>query len=221
MRPPEHFGRFMLTAVLVYAALMVPWPGLASGYRAIFRCGGNTLFARFWFWPQAGVRFLDLYHLKPGDLAPGAPSLPSTDAFDLAMELKTRGVPQVGYLRTSSRYVGYGTTALLVALIVATPIPWRRRGWALLWGLLLSHAFIALRLTLTLLAGGFAADKAYAIFHPGPFWRGALTRMDSVLADNPAVSFVVPTFIWFLVAFRSRSRHGATGPQARNDKLGR
>lgn len=202
-RSPERFGRFILVAMIAYAALMAPWPGLAGGYRALFNTVGNVAFARFWFWPQCGVRFLDLYDIKPGDLAPGTPELEPTDALDSVMELRTRGVGQVGYLRTSSRYVGYSTTALLLALLIAAPMTRRRRGWAFLWGLLLIHMFIAMRLTLTLLAGGFAAaGKAYAIFHPGEFWRNMLLRLDGVLADNPTVSFIVPVFIWFLVAFR-------------------
>lgn len=202
-RPPERFGRFILAAMLAYAALMAPWPGLASSYRAAFGAVGDVVFARFWLWPQSGVRFLDLRNIKTGDLAPGTPELRPTNTFDTVMELRTRGIPQVGYLRTSSRYVGYNTTALLVALLTATPMSWRRRGRLFLWAMLLIHGFIALRLTLTLLTGGFAADKAYAIFHPSSFWNGLLVRSDQVLAENPTVSYVVPVLIWFLVAFRA------------------
>jgi hypothetical protein len=34
-----------------------------------------------------------------------------------------------------------GTNALTIALIMATPVQWRRRSWALLWGMLLINAF--------------------------------------------------------------------------------
>ena len=61
---------------------------------------------------------------------------------------------------------------------------------------------IALRLTLTLSANGFAADKPYALFAPSAFSRDMLTRVESLISDNPTVSFVVPTVIWFLVALR-------------------
>ena len=76
----------------------------------------------------------------------------------------------------------------------------------------LIHAFIALRLTLTLLANGFAAAKAYALFAPSPFWRGVLTEVEGVLSDDPTVSFVVPVLIWFLVA--GRWGGGKTAPKA-------
>ena len=119
------------------------------------------------------------------------------------MELRSRAAPgSIGYLRTSSRYIGYSPTAIVITLILCTPIAWSRRGRAAIWGLLLVHGFIALRVSLTLAATGFGADKGYALFHPGPFLRGALSRAELVLSDDPTVSFVVPVFIWFLVTLR-------------------
>jgi len=200
------FSRFMVFALLLYALFMIPWPGVRSGYEAVFRGLGNVTFSRFWFWPQSGVRFIDLKGIKPGDLAPGAPELPRTDAFDTLMELRTRGASQVGYMRTSARYAGYLPIALFLALFVATPMAGRRKFGALLLGLALVHGFILLRLTLTLLAGGFAAEKSFAIFHPNPFWHGVLTRSENVLADNPTMSYVAPALIWFVVSFHDLRR---------------
>ncbi len=199
----------MIVAAAFYVGLMAPWPGLQRGYAYLFRSGGNILFARFWFWPEAGVRFLDPTSLKPGDLAPGTPTIQATGTLDTLMELRTRGAPQVGYLRVSSRYVGYGPTVVVIALVLATPLGLWRRGRALFWGLLWIHVFIALRLTLTLTVGGFAADKKYALFDPSPFLSGFLTRAESLFSDDPTVSFVVPTVIWFLVALRKRESNTA------------
>ncbi|MFQ5458959.1 MAG: hypothetical protein ACE5FC_11000, partial [Myxococcota bacterium] len=204
MPPPEKLAKFFLASLVVYAVLMAPWPGLQRGYAAVFRAAGNVCLSRFWFWPQSSVRFMDIRSIRPGDLAPGAPEFAPTAEMDTLMELRTRGTPQVGYLRTSSRYVGYSPMVLMVALLVATPLPWPRRARALLWGMLLIHAFIALRVTLTLTANGFAADKAYALFHPGRFVTGLLTRTETILSDDPAASYVIPVFIWLLVAFRPR-----------------
>jgi len=165
-----------------------------------------VVFARFWFWPDAGVRFLNLKSLVPGDLAPGTPTIEATGTFDTLMELRNRGAPQIGYLRTSSRYVGYGPAVVVIALVLATPIPWSRRWWALFWGMVWIHIFIVLRVTLTLTANGFAADKKYALFHPSPLWSDVLARVESLLSDDPTVSFVVPAVIWFLVALRRSDR---------------
>jgi hypothetical protein len=203
MFPPRKLGRFFLVVVVIYAALMAPWPGVRSGYAYLFRRFGDVMFARFWFWPEAGVRFLDLESPEPGDAAPGATELRAGGVFDTAMELRSQRAPgKYGYLRASSRYVGYVPTVVLAALVLAAPVPWSRRVRGLLWGLLLVHAFIVLRLTLTLTANCFAAAKNYAVFHPSPFWRGVLTRVESVFSEDPTVSFVVPVLIWFLVSMR-------------------
>jgi hypothetical protein len=177
------------------------WRGLERGYACAFRSYGNTVFARFWLWPDGGVRFLDLESLEAGDLAPGTPDMRATGAWDTVMELRSRRAPGAyGYLRTSCRLGAYWPTALLIALVLATPVAWSRRGWALLWGLLLIHAYIALKLTLTLAANGFAVPgKRYALFDPSPFWRDILVQVEGVVSDNPVFPFVVALFVWLLV----------------------
>lgn len=203
MLPPRRLSRFFLTVGLVYVVLMAPWPGLKQGYASLFRNAGNIIFARFWFWQDGGVRFLDLTSMEPGDLAPGTPKMAAVGTFDTVMELRSRRAPgSIGYLRISSRYVGFGPTIVVIALVVATPLSLSRRIRALFWGLVLIHFFIVSRVTLTLTAGGFAAEKKYALFHPSPGWRTVLTEVESVFSDDPTVSFVVPAAVWFLVALR-------------------
>lgn len=216
MRPPERLGRFILIFVAVYVVLMVPWPGLQRGYAAFFRGMGNTaLSGSFWLWPRANVQFLDLHSENPiGDLArvtPGTlPSnfqIPQPSAIkDTLMVLSNRDVPATfGLVRTSSRYLGYGPTAMFLALILASPLAWRRKKWSLLVGLLLIQMFILMRVSLTALVNGFAVDKPYAIIHPGAFWSGALSKTETLFSDDPTVSFVVPVCVWFLVTMRGAS----------------
>lgn len=213
MSPPRPLGRFFLTALALYALFMAPWPGVAKGYAHLFRAGGNVLFARFWFWSDASVTFLDPQNLRPGDLPPGTPPIPTDKGKDTLLQLHRRAANTVGHLRTSSRPIGFGPTVVVVALILATPLHRRRKAWALAGGLLLVHAFIAFRITLLVTANGFAADKAYAIFQPGAFWRRVLGAMESLFADDPTVSFVVPALIWFVVscAWSSGAEADATG----------
>ncbi len=217
MPPPSRVLRFALLAVLVYAAAMVPWPGLRRGYAALFRMGGDTLFSQtFWFWPDGRVRFLDLHaddlvgriNAAVGATLPEGFVPPKPEGVkDTLMVLMNRTTPSsIGQLRTSSRYVGYGPTVVVLALILATPLPGARRFWALCWGWLFVHAFIAFRLSLTLAANGFAAEKQYALLHPSASWRSALARVESIFSDDPTVSFVVPAVIWFLVALRPAAR---------------
>lgn len=213
MPPPKLLIRFFFLAALFFAVLMAPWPGLQRGYAAVFRTGGDVLFSRtFWFWTQGRVRFLDLdaqdlvgqiNAVIPGQLPPGVQPPPATGVKDTLMVLMNTATPaSTGQLRTSSRYIAYVPMAMVVALILATPLPGSRRLRALVWGLVGIHAFVAIRLSLTLSAKGFAAEKIYALFQPGPTMSGMLTRLETLLSDDPTVSFVVPVFLWFVLAMR-------------------
>lgn len=221
MLPPKRLGLFFVFAAILYAAFMAPWPGVEGAYAKLYRGTCNVVFARFWFWPDGGVRFLNIKTLQTGDLPPGAPRFFAIGTFDTLMELRSRRAPgSMGYLRTSTRYVGYGPTAVVLALVLATPLPWRRRALALLWSFLAVNAFIVLRISLTLAAAGFAADKKYALFELGSLARGVLTRAENILSDNPTVSFVAPALIWFLLAFRQvlwpKTLPGAAAQQQNN-----
>jgi len=225
MLAPRSLGRFFLLSLASFLALAAIRVPLDRAYAYLFRGAGNVLFTGFWFWPEGKVRFLNLYapdqaslinELIPGELPEEYRPLQPEGVKDTLMVLMNHRTPaSIGQLRTSSRSA-YWPTAMLIALVLATPLSWSRKGWALLWGLTLIHVFIALRLTLTLLGGGFAVpEKAYALFHPAAFWQRVLTGGQNVLADNPTVSFVVPVFIWFLVALPGVKQLGAGVQSAR------
>lgn len=227
MLPPRGLGRFFLLSLAIFLALAALRVPLDRAYAYVFRGAGNVLFTGFWFWPEAKVRFLDprapdriaqINELIQGELPADYTPLRAEGVQDTLMILMNRSAPgSIGQLCTSSR-LAYWPTAMLMALVLATPLSWSRKGWALLWGLLLIHAFVALRLTLTLSAGGFAVpDKAYALFHPGAFWQRVLSGARTVLSDNPTVSFVAPVFIWFLVALPGVKRLGAGVKSARRN----
>ncbi|UCE60058.1 MAG: hypothetical protein JSU63_21770 [Phycisphaerales bacterium] len=212
MNPTRVILRFSFFVLLFYTLLMIPWPGLQSAYSGAFRTGGDVFFRRFWAWSDGRVRFLDLHSeflmedLKSVTLVdppPGFRLPPPTDVMDTLMVMSNRGVPgPYGVLRTSSRPVGYWPTAWMLALILAKPMSWSRRGWALLWGLLLVHVFIVVRLSLTLANNGFGAAKSYALFEMSPFWKDVLARAETVLLTDPTATFAIATFIWLLVSVK-------------------
>jgi len=208
MLPPKAITRFALLVAVFFAALMWPWPAWERAYAAYFRGFGDIAFSQFWFWSAGQVRFLDLHSptlfndldaATPGEL-PGHVQLPRPDGVkDTLMVLMNRNAPgSIGQLRTGSRYIDYGPTAVLLALGLATPIPWRRKAWLAAVGLVLVHVFIVVRLSLTLFNAGFGADKKYALCRPGPWITDVFVRAENVLADNPTVSFVAPFFIYLV-----------------------
>lgn len=146
----------------------------------------------------------------------------STEKFDTLLVVMNRKVRSpFGLLRVSSQLVGYTPTIVILALLLATPLTtWKRRGWALLAGMVLVHGYIAVRLSLFVLARCFAADKPYALFEPGTFLSGLIERAQTMIHEHPDRSWTIPVLIWFLVAalmgvftaFREPSKRGAVCP---------
>lgn len=178
-------GSFFFRLVVAYGLLMAAWLLIGDAHAAAFRAGGQWLFGRFG--SDGLVRF------GRADRA----------TADTEMLLTNRRGPPGGTLPfyNNSRFIGYVPAAFLIALMVATPMRWPRRAWLLVWGLLLVHAFIALRLAVTL-CYGFAEDTPIALFSPSPFWRQALDLAYEILALTPPASYVVPLLIWLALAAR-------------------
>lgn len=215
----KHLVRFFLlvgiyVSLLVIVPAMFPQLQVERAYSAVFRGVNNVLLMRFWVWPSGQVRFLDLMQPKDELIAEINAELPrpvpqnfkppvSTDVMDTLMMLKNRQTPAAaGFLRTSSRPMGYWPTAFLFCLILAKPLPLGRKGWAMFWGMVLMHLFIAFRISLDVIAGGFGvAGKPFQLIHVSEFWQSALARAKDVFVDNPTTSFVVPILIFFIVAF--------------------
>ncbi len=185
----KSFGAFVIRFLVVYGLLVVPWPEARRAYAAIFHIGANLLFGSFG--DESEVRF-------------AAPSQQTaTREVDTEITL-TRKTAQGFYqdrLPSTARQLGHMPTAILVALVLATPAPWRRRGNGLLWGLVALHAFIALRVGL-LLVEAFSQDNALQMFTLSTFWERVLDRAIPALVRAPAGSYVIPILIWVLVLFR-------------------
>lgn len=209
--------RFFAVLMLCWVVLfLVPgfFPAVGRGYANVFRTVNNVLLARFWVWPDGQVVFMDLdaedlkdqiqAHLpRPLPAQWRAPARDRLSKKETLMVLKHRRVPgAIGLLRTSAEHLGYWPTALLIALIIAKPLPWQRKAWALVCGLILIHLFIAWRLSLTIAENGFALEeKQYHLFTLTEAWMQRLSSAVQVFVHNPTVGFMVAILIWFIVGF--------------------
>lgn len=201
--------RFAIFFMVIYTVLTLLQSTMERTYASCFRSFGNVMFSQFWIWPEGQVHFIDLFSPDMRDQVnatlpaalPAQIKLPKPEGVqNTLLVLKNRNTPaNVGFLRTSSRIIGYTPTAMLISLILATPAHWKKRLWILFWGMLLVHMFIALRLTVYLLYSGYAADKPYAIFHPGSLMMDILGRAKTILADNPTFSYLASVFLWLIV----------------------
>jgi hypothetical protein len=97
-----------------------------------------------------------------------------------------------------TRSIGWDPTALTIALILATPVPWRRRGWALLWGLVLVNLFILFSLQSWI----WNASPNISLTTLSPFWKEMADDLEYTLITQMGVSFSMPVLIWIVVTFR-------------------
>lgn len=191
---------FCVRFLIVFVLLMAPWPGVAAWYGEAFRLGNQIAFPSFG--STRVVRFLDLHSLQPGDIPPGVEAPSATHVLDTLVELRSRDDPgHLGYLRTGSWQMGYRPTAFLIALVLATPLPWKRRGRALAWGLLVINLFVLARVGLTLLMG-FSGESGVALIALSPWMRSGLEFVANFIVLEFEGDLIIPAVIWFVVTFR-------------------
>ena len=184
----KSVGAFVIRFLVIYGLMMTPCPGVRRAYAAVFNTGGNLLFGSFG---------------REGEVRFGRP--PQNDGeFDTEIILTRRTAKGFAQQRIPpiARTLGYMPTAMMVALVVATASPWKRRRWALVWGLAFVHAFIALRVGL-LLVEAFSQDTLLRLYTLSAFWEKALNRAIPALVRAPAGSYIIPIMIWILVSFRA------------------
>ena len=122
---------FLIRFVVVFGLLIFPSPAWNELYGKGFRAVGNAVFARD---DEKCVLYFEGHRQTQG-----------FSAVDTRINIGNRhlvdnnGKGPAAFLVLNTRSVGWLPTALTVALIVATPVPWWRRCWALLWGVLLDQ----------------------------------------------------------------------------------
>ena len=207
---PLAIVRLVVIAGIFYALFMSS-EALMHRYGNWFRAFNGVFLSPFWFWPEARADALDLNSptlreevlsrldqrvakALPARFQPPGPE-EEKDTLLLLQNSKTLG--QIGFQRTGSRLMGYTPTALLIALILATPIPWRRRLVTLIAGLVVVHAFVVLRMTLMVASRGFAdVNEKFRLFTPSTLWTQVLNGAREVFCDNPTFHYVIPVVLW-------------------------
>jgi hypothetical protein len=187
---PKGIIRFFCLFLLVFGLLMAPWPRLGRAYTRFYSAGAAFLFGSF---GSTGIVRFGLLSDSEHDI--------NVTLYNRAQAGPDGKVPGIR-TRHSSRYAGYIYVAFLAALILANPIAWRRKGWALFWGIILIHGLVASRLALRILYA--FNNKPLSMFALNPFCKRVLSITHQAFAVNVTFGFIVCVFIWILVSFRRR-----------------
>ena len=197
MIPLKVIARFFVFTLVIYVLLIVRWPGVREAYRAAYCATGEALFGRF------GSHGVVHFESRTGD---------KINDVDLVLGKRTpQGIAEVPAEMSSGR-IGYAPLAAVVALVLATPVPWPRRWQGLLWGFLLVNLFVVLRTGLRILFL-YSAPSPIRLYEPGPFLSKLLASSYEFFFLAPACSFFVPAVVWVVVTVRSRDFDRILRPQ--------
>ncbi|HEY3900143.1 MAG TPA: hypothetical protein VGM54_16160 [Chthoniobacter sp.] len=180
--------RFLCWLLVIYTVLALPWPGLSKAYGNYFRA-----ICRLAFTADDGRR--ELSFETPGESSPRP-----NDTRVVIVNKALMHPDGSGPVRNLDVNFGWQSMALLVALILATPISWARRRWALLWGLLAIHVFLLLFLSFCI----FGESAEISLVTLSPFWRTVISGCREAVASQ--LNLAVPILLWILVTFRREDR---------------
>jgi hypothetical protein len=189
--PSSIIGLFCRFAV-IYILLIIPWPGWNDLYGQYFRALGELAFTR-----ESGDRVVKFvaHDLQHGFSTLNSQMIVGNRAL---ANSSGKGVGEVVDLDTRS--IGWVPTALIIALVLATPVPWKRRAWSLLWGFLLVQVLILFTLQVRI----WVLSPRLSLATFSPFWTRVLDDLDYTLLVQLGASFSVPVLIWILVTFRRK-----------------
>ena len=136
MKYLKVFGKFLAIFLVAYVLMMLPQTGIGRKYADFYCAVGNKLFHNFGdggfvlLKREKAVQDINIFISNTSKIKDG--------------KLEGRNFHQ------DSGLVGFFYTALLIALILATPLGWKRKIIALIIGFILITAFAMLKLYITL-----------------------------------------------------------------------
>jgi hypothetical protein len=182
-RPKPVYG-FAAHAIAL-SLLIGFWPTPRAVYPALFQAHANALFAR----------------LAPTDVRFAPSTLPRTDTA-MSVAVPRAGAGAAWESSFSVTRLGYWPSAVLLAMLLATPLTARRRALAAVLGLALVDLFALARI-------GVEIAYLYQRPHePGPPAHGAVSVLlgvgsESLTATIPSAAFVLVCWIALATPWRA------------------
>jgi len=188
---------FAVRALILYGLLVAPWPGVASGFRSVYCwCASAAL--------GSLARNVSVY-LEPAER--------KAAVYDCQLRVINRQTGGGYMLAVHSRTEAYVPLAVLLSLVLATPIPWRRRLRSLAMGLAALLAVMFCRHIVMVL---FAASQPSAgLVHAAYPWDKVLTVAMKIAAADIVMSMGITFLVWLVVCFRLRDWESLAEPETK------
>ena len=229
MKPSSRAWTFCWNLLLLYVLFVGPGVWIKDVWGRVFREAATSLFKPF---PSMTIATMSAFgckrtanELRPEDTSVQFDPRKEPDrVLDTDMLIIRKNVALAGKLVTLAGRMGvsgwhkcYIPMATIVALVLATPISWRRRLVALLWGIPLVALFILFGLTLTFI-NGITAGDAIALFELSSVAKKSFSVADHIISRAPVTSSLFPVLIWILVVFQRDNWGEIFGLAAAADK---
>ena len=181
---------FFVRLCLLYGLLIIPWPGFNEAYGRYFSELGNIVFDR-----DDGKRIV---RFEAEDVHHGVTSLNAKVTLGNRDLMDATGHGPAHAVDFDTRSIGWVPTALTMALILATPVPWKRRLMAFGFGFLLIHLFILFSIQTWI----WNESTELSLVDVNQFGKMLIDGLEYTTITQMGISFFAPILIWLLVTFR-------------------
>jgi hypothetical protein len=175
---------FLCRVVFLYAVLVAPWPGWERVGGAYFRGLADCVFGGVGTDREISFEAL-----------PERPGRARAVIVNPAL-MDRNGAGPVRNLDLNLDQLAIRPLALLVALIVATPVSWRRRGWAVILGLLLLHLCLLAFMGYCIWVE--SGEVHLVEFSPGG--KAVAMGIEDAMLSQAVIA--LPVLLWVLVTLR-------------------
>lgn len=186
--------RFLCWFVPIYTMLIIPWPGSRDLYGRYLRSVSNFVLVE-----SNGRRILRFEEVPAGKRNH---TLDTRITVANREQLDINGSGHAVMLDFDSRGIGWSPTALLIALVLATPVSWSQRFRALTWGLLAVHGLILFSIQIYIWNQS-DGNSGLNLIELSPFLKTIVSGLEETLVTQLGASFALPLLIWICVTFRS------------------
>lgn len=192
----RQISGFVLRAVIVFTILVAAWRGVGGLYAGYVQTLGSSLFGTLR--GDLEIEFSPIEASLPERWQP-----PEGQDWDVQITITSRQPPHdIALFFNKSRNLGYVPTAFVVALTLATPIPWSRRWRSVVWGLVCVNVLVGLK-TLLLLGYGIEFASPFGLMSTDSWLRNLLGGMHEVVVHGAGGGrLLFPVLIWILVTVR-------------------
>lgn len=189
MPPRKLIVGFLWRFVVLYGLMIVPWPGFNRAYGRYFCALGEFIFAR------ENDRRIVHFEPVPEELRH---RLDTRIALGNRDRVDGTGSGPVVFLELDTRGIGWVPTAVILALVLSTPVTWRRRAGALCSGILSVHFMIIFSVAIYI----WNNSVGLGLVTLSPFSKQITAGWEETLITQMGASFVAPVLIWIFVALR-------------------